>query len=175
MNKVTRRAFIQGLGTLAAAATVPSVALATKPRTIAVAVDVSGSIDIAFVENALREIANTARDLEADEVRVVYFDTQVQREDVLTVDELAVHTLRNVPGGGGGMFDCVPKHFEANNIQPDAVIVITDGWIWGIESATWTCPTLWTILDGPGCHAAAANVSLCLKGLPAEHTIRVLS
>ena len=48
-------------------------------------------------------------------------------------------------GGGGTSVECVPKYMNDKHITPQAVIVITDGYVgsWG----QWSCAVLWVIID----------------------------
>jgi len=49
-------------------------------------------------------------------------------------------------GGGGTDPTCMIGYMKEKNIQPDAIIVLTDGYIgsWGVE---WNAPILWVVID----------------------------
>ena len=42
------------------------------------------------------------------------------------------------------MVECVPKYMAEHNIKPQAVIVLTDGYLGG-SWGSWSCPVLWCI------------------------------
>jgi predicted metal-dependent peptidase len=50
-------------------------------------------------------------------------------------------------GGGGTSVECVPEYMTTNGIKPQAVIVLTDGYLGG-SWGTWSCPVLWCIVGG---------------------------
>jgi predicted metal-dependent peptidase len=51
-------------------------------------------------------------------------------------------------GGGGTSPSCVSEYLNEKKIQPECVIMLTDGYVgndWGSE---WTAPLLWVIVGG---------------------------
>ncbi len=56
--------------------------------------------------------------------------------------------------GGGTRVECVPDFMREHNIEAQAVVVFTDGYVyagWG----KWDCPVLWTVLDNKQCRRIA--------------------
>jgi len=52
------------------------------------------------------------------------------------------------PAGGGGTDPaCVPKYLKANQIKPECVVMLTDGYVFG-SWGEWDCPVLWCIVGG---------------------------
>jgi len=85
-------------------------------------------------------------------VRMLYWDTKVVGDEKYAHDELDKFAQTTRPVGGGGTdVECVPPYMAENNINPQAVIVITDGYLysgWG----KWSCPVLWVIIDNKDAH-----------------------
>ena len=59
-------------------------------------------------------------------------------------------------GGGGTTVDCVPKYMHEHAIKPQAVVVLTDGYLggsWG-EADAFGAPVLWCIVHNKSAIAA---------------------
>tara|TARA_R110000751_G_scaffold259113_1_gene358436 strand:+ start:2531 stop:3874 length:1344 start_codon:yes stop_codon:yes gene_type:complete len=94
------------------------------------------------------ETAEILKTVNPDLLRVLYWDTQITTEpELYKRDEFSKYITSNKPVGGGATdVRCVPDYMERHSIKPEAVIVLTDGYLsggWG----TWTCPVLWVIID----------------------------
>jgi len=60
-----------------------------------------------------------------------------------------LHTMvqRTKPVGGGGTdVTCVPAYMKDHKVTPQAVVVLTDGELYG-GWGQWSCPVLWCVLD----------------------------
>jgi len=60
-----------------------------------------------------------------------------------------MHTLAQSTkpvGGGGTDVNCVTAYMTEHGIKPQAVVVLTDGDLYG-GWGQWSCPVLWCILD----------------------------
>jgi predicted metal-dependent peptidase len=110
---------------------------------LVVGFDTSGSI-FGGVEMTrfVSELSTIVGDIKPQKCRVVYWDTAVLGEQVFEDGQFAVQSLK--PKGGGGtdasvLFD----YIRTNNINPQAIINFTDGYVgdWGRSST----PTLWAI------------------------------
>ena len=85
-------------------------------------------------------------------VRMLYWDTKVVGDEKYAHDELDKFAQTTRPVGGGGTdVECVPPYMAENNINPQAVIVITDGYLFG-GWGKWSCPVLWVIIDNKDAH-----------------------
>jgi predicted metal-dependent peptidase len=85
-------------------------------------------------------------------VRMLYWDTKVVGDEKYEHDELDKFAQTTRPVGGGGTdVECVPPYMAENNINPQAVIVITDGYLFG-DWGKWSCPVLWVIIDNKDAH-----------------------
>ena len=113
---------------------------------LVIAVDTSASIGQRELTTFLSEIKSVCDNVQPDRIRLLYWDTKVCADE--TYDHAETDTLvqSTKPAGGGGTdVSCVSEYMAEHKINPQAVIVFTDGYVfdWG----TWTCPILWAIYD----------------------------
>lgn len=112
---------------------------------LVLAIDTSGSIGGVELSRFLTEVKAIADTVKPERVRVLYWDTKVCRAEQYAQAELASLTSSTKPEGGGGtMVECVPKYMAEYNIKPQAVVVLTDGYLGG-SWGSWSCPVLWCI------------------------------
>lgn len=125
----------------------PSTITETVGR-IVVAVDTSGSIGGPELDKFLSEVQGICINAMPEKVDLLYWDTEVAAHEVYTQEQLAKLTSSTKPAGGGGTdVACVSKYLKDNQIRPECVIVLTDGYIYG-DWGTWNAPVLWTIVGG---------------------------
>lgn len=111
------------------------------------AIDTSGSIGNAALSAFLTEVKEICDTVHPDGVRVLYWDTQICRDEKYDVEDLDTLVQSTKPEGGGGTdVQCVTDYIRDNNINAQAAIVLTDGYLYG-GWGQWTMPVLWTILD----------------------------
>jgi len=119
---------------------------------LVIAIDTSGSIGQHELTKCLSEIKGVCDTVKPESVRILYWDTKVCSEEVYGDVAGACGSLEQLTqttkpqGGGGTMVQCVPDHIQANDINAQAVIVLTDGYLGGNWGA-WGMPLLWGILD----------------------------
>lgn len=119
---------------------------------LVIGIDTSGSVGQHEVTKCLSEIKGICDMVKPESVRILYWDTKVCSEEVYgdvvgACGSLEQLTQTTKPKGGGGTnVQCVPDHIQANNINAQAVIVLTDGYLGG-DWGAWTMPLLWGILD----------------------------
>jgi len=114
---------------------------------LVVAIDTSGSIGSRELSAFLTEVKSICDTVHPSKVRLLYWDTRVCADEEYELHELDGLIASTKPAGGGGtMVECVPEYLRDNGISPQAAIILTDGYLGG-SWGTWTCPTLWTILD----------------------------
>ena len=116
---------------------------------LVIAIDTSGSIGQHELTKCLSEIKGVCDMVKPESVRILYWDTKVCSEEVYgaTGTPLEQLTQTTKPAGGGGtMVQCVPDYIQEKNINAQAVIVLTDGYLGG-DWGAWTMPLLWGILD----------------------------
>jgi len=126
----------------------PSTITETVGR-IVVAVDTSGSIGGDELSKFLSEVQGICINAKPEKVDLLYWDTDVAAHEVYTQEQLGTLTSSTKPAGGGGTdVACVSKYLKDNQIKPECVIVLTDGYIYGNNWGTWNVPVLWTIVGG---------------------------
>lgn len=112
---------------------------------LVVGVDTSGTIDGAALREFLSEVAGICEQVKPRTLRLIYWDHAVQREELYSVDTLGTLASATTPRGGGGTdAACVADYLREKNIKPQAVVMLTDGWMcsWG----RWDVPVLWCVI-----------------------------
>jgi predicted metal-dependent peptidase len=112
---------------------------------IVIAIDTSGSIGVEELSKFLTEVKGICEQVHPSKVRMLYWDTQVCKEEVYLQDELDDLVRSTKPAGGGGTdVECVPAYMAEKDIKPECVVVLTDGYLGG-SWGDWTVPVLWCI------------------------------
>ena len=112
---------------------------------LVLAIDTSGSIGARELSSFLSEVKAICDTVRPSKVRLLYWDTSVCRDEVYMQDDLDRLTTSTKPAGGGGTaVECVPQYMAEHGIKPQAVVVLTDGYLGGSWGA-WTTPVLWCI------------------------------
>jgi predicted metal-dependent peptidase len=112
---------------------------------IIVAIDTSGSIQGVMLDKFLTEVKSVCETVQPRSVRILYWDTEVCRDEYYANEALAQLTQSTKPAGGGGTdAACVPAYIAQHSYNPKAVIVLTDGYValWG----SWSHPLLWCVV-----------------------------
>tara|TARA_R110000803_G_scaffold2117_8_gene7049 strand:+ start:89 stop:529 length:441 start_codon:yes stop_codon:yes gene_type:complete len=114
---------------------------------LVIAIDTSGSIGVRELSAFLSEVKGICDAVHPSCVRLLYWDTQVCGDEKYELHELDDLTKSTKPVGGGGTdVACVPEHITKEGISPQAVIVLTDGYLWG-DWGQWASPVLWCVMD----------------------------
>ena len=114
---------------------------------IVTAPDQSGSVGDREQSVILTEAKSCFDSVHPNWVRMLYWDTEVCSDETYEQHELDDFINSTKPKGGGGTdVECVPAHMTKHGINAQAVIVITDGHIWG-SWGKWDCPVLWVVID----------------------------
>jgi predicted metal-dependent peptidase len=121
---------------------------------LVLAIDTSGSIGQRELTTFLSEVKGICDTVKPSKVRVLYWDTQVCRDEVYELDVLPRSTKPS--GGGGTEVECVPQYMAEHGIKPQATIILTDGYLGG-SWGQWNCPTLWVILDNKNATATVGK------------------
>jgi predicted metal-dependent peptidase len=114
---------------------------------LVIAIDTSGSIGTRALTKFLSEVKGVCDTVRPERVRLLYWDTQVCADESYEHHELEQLPTSTKPEGGGGTnVTCVPEYMADNQISAQAIIVLTDGDIFG-GWGTWSKPLLWCIID----------------------------
>ena len=90
---------------------------------LVLAIDCSGSISSQDLAEFMTEMKSIMEDLSPRETWVLWWDTNVNAVEITDSDDLESLTAY---GGGGTNYSCVPTWLEANALEPDLVIAMTD-------------------------------------------------
>ena len=124
----------------------PSTLSETMGR-IVIGVDTSGSIGGEELNKFLSEVQSICATVKPDIVDLIYWDTEVAKHEIYDREKQDKLVQSTKPAGGGGTDpSCVPAYIEANKLNPECVIMLTDGYVgtWG----TWKHPLVWCIVGG---------------------------
>ena len=127
-------------------------------REIVFQVDASGSTFVGTVFAAMMaEVKYISEVIRPEKVHVIYWDTRVTGHEVYTSSELDNLVKSTMPKGGGGTDpSCCEVYMEKENIKPDCIINLTDGYVpnWG---KNWNAPILWVIAGNPNAQATTGK------------------
>jgi predicted metal-dependent peptidase len=119
-----------------------------KMKHLVIAMDTSGSIQGQLLDAFMSELNKLVLDVAPDRVDILYWDTRVDGHETYTSDLKSIVSKTTPRGGGGTDPDCVPAFMEEHSIKPDALVVLTDGYMHSNPPA-WarvSAPTLWCVL-----------------------------
>ena len=112
---------------------------------LVVAIDTSGSIGQHELSVFLTEIKGICDQVKPSKVRLLYWDTQVCGHEVYDESDRDNLVRSTKPKGGGGTdVECVPLYMNEHSIKPEAVVVLTDGYLGG-SWGQWSVPVIWCI------------------------------
>ena len=116
---------------------------------IAVAMDLSGSITEEQIRDFLSQIRAVSETFDCFKIHLFTFDTDVYNSRVYTNDNFDEIDEYELIGGGGTEYTAIFKHLKDNNIEPEKLIVFTDGYPWSSWGDPNYCDTLWVIHSNP--------------------------
>lgn len=124
--------------------------ISQKLNCVAVGVDTSGSIDREALAEFLSEIKSICDEVTPEKVELMYWDSHVASHETYEGGAVQTLTVSTKPRGGGGTDpNCVVKFMNKQHIQPDCVVMLTDGCFYDGEG-DWdqvSAPLLWCIKD----------------------------
>lgn len=123
---------------------------------IGIGIDTSGSVSEEMLSQFLAEVVSMCKSMSPSRVRIMFWDTVVEREQVITGDTSRISDTFNVAGGGGTRAGCVSDYIKEKGYRFDALIMFTDGYVerdikWEVKT-----PTLW-VIDGNKDFSAPCN------------------
>ena len=109
-----------------------------------IGVDTSGSIDGKMINTMLSEVVYVATHAKPEKLDLLYWDAAVARHETYDEGNLDMLATSTKPAGGGGTNpSCVKRYMTEKHIEPEFIIMLTDGYV-----GSWPdfdCPTLWVI------------------------------
>lgn len=125
--------------------------LGQKAECIVLGTDTSGSIHGPILGQFLGEMVSICEEISPETVEVMYWDTEVAGHETYYGSDVARMIESTQPRGGGGTNpDCVPKYIMDNKIQPQCVVMLTDGYFFGHRSKLWEdmgVPVFWCVVN----------------------------
>lgn len=126
----------------------PSI-MGKRMKSLVIAMDTSGSIQGEMLELFMGELNKAIKVAGPDRVDILYWDTAVAGHETYTSDNMRDIAHKTSPKGGGGTDpDCLPPYMAKMKLRPDAIIVLTDGYMTS-NAAVWagvTSPILWCVI-----------------------------
>ena len=108
-------------------------------------IDTSGSMSQRMLTDFLSEVKGIMEQFADFKLELFTFDTKVYDHKVFTPDNLESIMEYPMSGGGGTMFECVWDFLKEHEIEPNKLVLFTDGYpcgTWGDEDY---CDTLFVI------------------------------
>lgn len=108
------------------------------------AIDTSGSIQGEELAESVSTIIEIVRQLGGEEIHVLYWDDGVARHETYTAATGQKLSKTTPAGGGGTNFAPVLRYIDKHKLEPDLMIVTTDGYISDFGKAP-NYPALWVV------------------------------
>ena len=126
----------------------PSI-MGKRMKHLVVAFDTSGSIQGEMLSLFMGELNKVIEQVNPDRIDVLYWDTEVAGHETYTGNDKRDLVHKTKPRGGGGTDpDCLPPYIAQHGLNPDAFIVLTDGYM-SSRPDRWAAiskPILWCII-----------------------------
>lgn len=115
-----------------------------KMLSIAVALDMSGSISQKMVEEFLSEVKGIMDQYPYYEIRVFCFDTQCYSDKTYSTDNGEDIRTYEAKGGGGTDGGAIFRYLKEQDFVPLRLVIFTDGYVGDFGDENY-CPTVWVI------------------------------
>ena len=113
-----------------------------------VAIDTSGSIGGKELTEFATELASICLTCSPSQVRVLWWDTNVHGEQVFDPNNYGqIAGLLKPMGGGGTLVSCVSEYVSEKKLNPEGLLVFTDGYVESDIQWNVSCPTLWLVTE----------------------------
>jgi predicted metal-dependent peptidase len=113
---------------------------------LVVGIDTSGSVCGPMVSAFLSEVVGICQNVMPEVLHLIECDATIQSHKVFdhgSLDQLGAIT--ELHGGGGTDMHVIFDYVVKNNLKPEAIVILTDGYTpWPKEIP---CPTLWVITE----------------------------
>ena len=116
---------------------------------LVIAVDTSGSVGQEELSGFLTEVRGIAEEVKPSQVDLIYWDSEVAGHEEYSEGMVGDIINSTKPKGGGGTSpSCVSEYLKEKAIEPECIIVLTDGYVGNDWGRDWTAPVLWAIVGG---------------------------
>lgn len=113
---------------------------------VVIGIDTSGSIGDKELNEFLTEVVSICDDVSPSSIELLYWDTDVAGHETYNQGDYKALVQSTKPAGGGGTHvGCVNQYIKDKRIQPEAIIILTDGYVEDDFGGNWEYPTLWAI------------------------------
>ena len=113
---------------------------------VVIGIDTSGSIGDKELNEFLTEVVAICDDVSPSSIELLYWDTHVAGHETYNQGDYHGLVQSTKPAGGGGTHvGCVNQYIKDKRIQPEAIIILTDGYVEDDFGGNWEQPTLWAI------------------------------
>ena len=113
---------------------------------VVIGIDTSGSIGDKELSEFLTEVVAICDDVSPSSIELLYWDTVVAGHETYHQGDYKSLVQSTKPAGGGGTHvGCVNQYIKDKRIQPEAIIILTDGYVEDDFGGNWEYPTLWAI------------------------------
>ena len=117
---------------------------------IVVAIDTSGSIGGPELTAFATELVSICDMVSPEKVRVLWWDTTVHGEQLFQTNYQGLEHMLKPLGGGGTHVSCVSEYLIKKNVNPECVVVFTDGHVESDIQWNHKSPLLWLITQNKG-------------------------
>jgi predicted metal-dependent peptidase len=113
---------------------------------VVIGIDTSGSIGDKELSEFLSEVVSICEDVSPSSIELLYWDTNVAGHETYNQGDYKALVQSTKPAGGGGTHvGCVNQYIKDKRIQPEAIIILTDGYVEDDWGGAWDYPTLWAV------------------------------
>lgn len=118
---------------------------------VALGLDASGSC-FGAQEVFLSEVKSICEEVRPSYVDLIYWDSHVAGHETYEGSELDGLVASTRPRGGGGtQVSCLSRYIEKEQLRPECVIILTDGYLGSDWGGDWGgVPVLWVVAGNPG-------------------------
>ena len=113
---------------------------------VVIGIDTSGSIGDKELNEFLSEVVGICDDVSPESIELIYWDYDVASHETYNQGDYNALVQTTKPAGGGGTrVGCVNAYLKEKQIHPEAIIILTDGYVENDWGGSWEYPTLWAI------------------------------
>lgn len=113
---------------------------------LVVGIDTSGSIGQKELNEFLSEVTGICDEVSPESIELIYWDYDVAAHETYHQGDYAGLATTTKPAGGGGTrVGSLNEYIKDKRLSPEAVIVLTDGYVENDWGGNWDAPTLWAI------------------------------